>query len=276
MKTLLLADIHGNLPALRAVLNTSEARSCQRIISLGDQVNFGPESRAVYEELTHLGALLLLGNHEERLLHPDDFPGYNWALMRHTANQMRGVSLNLSVDVRLDRALLTHGTPGAPFHLVYPEDLPNVLSALPEGVDLLLSGHNHHAWDVTSGGKRAFNPGSLGMLEENTGGEAAFAIWEDDRLTRLTVPYDTDALAHAYLSTGAADIAPEMARMCLHVMRTGEYQGVLKLMRHVRAIAEPRGLTLGDAAAWALADHTYPWADQISSPEYWQRMKERF
>ena len=38
MRTLVIADVHGNLPALEAVLATTEAQSCQRIISLGDQV----------------------------------------------------------------------------------------------------------------------------------------------------------------------------------------------------------------------------------------------
>lgn len=45
MRTLLMADIHGNFAALRAILSTPEAQSCGRVISLGDQVNFGPESR---------------------------------------------------------------------------------------------------------------------------------------------------------------------------------------------------------------------------------------
>lgn len=42
MRTLLMADIHGNFAALRAILSTPEAQSCGRVISLGDQVNFGP------------------------------------------------------------------------------------------------------------------------------------------------------------------------------------------------------------------------------------------
>ena len=82
MRTLLMADIHGNFAALRAILSTPEAQSCGRVISLGDQVNFGPESRKVVETLRSLGATMLMGNHEERLLHPDDFSGYNWAMLQ--------------------------------------------------------------------------------------------------------------------------------------------------------------------------------------------------
>ena len=36
MQLLILTDIHGNLPALEAVLSTPEARQCRRIFSLGD------------------------------------------------------------------------------------------------------------------------------------------------------------------------------------------------------------------------------------------------
>ena len=141
MRTLLMADIHGNFAALRAILSTPEAQSCGRVISLGDQVNFGPESRKVVETLRSLGATMLMGNHEERLLHPDDFAGYNWAMLRVTARQLSGISLaDLPVDVRIGSALLTHGTPGDPYHLVYPPDLPEVLKALPEDVSLLISG----------------------------------------------------------------------------------------------------------------------------------------
>ena len=51
MRTLLMADIHGNFAALRAILSTPAAQSCGRVISRGDQVNFGPESRKVVETL---------------------------------------------------------------------------------------------------------------------------------------------------------------------------------------------------------------------------------
>ena len=99
MPTLILADIHGNLPALEAVLRHPAAQKCGDIVSLGDHVNFGPKSRAVHDRLVSLGATMLLGNHEERLLHPQDaaFDGYNWRLMRWTAQQMQGADLNLVV-----------------------------------------------------------------------------------------------------------------------------------------------------------------------------------
>lgn len=276
MRTLLMADLHGNYAALRAILATPEAQSCDRVISLGDQVNFGPESRRVVQTLQALGATMLLGNHEERLLHPADFSGYNWAMLRVTARQMRGIALDaLPTDVRIASALLTHGTPGDPYHLVYPPEVPSVLDALPEDVTLLLSGHNHLCWDIRAGARRAFNPGSAGMNESGTGGMAMFALWDGDELRPCAVPYDVEENARAYIAEGFADEAPEMTRMCLQQMRTGEDQGVLHLVRHVRAVAETMGRTLGDRDAWEQADKTYPWREKLTTAEFWVQRKEQ-
>ncbi|MBQ8556301.1 MAG: metallophosphoesterase family protein [Clostridia bacterium] len=276
MRTLILSDIHGNLAALEAVLDTREARSCERIISLGDHVNFCPQSREVHDRLVSLGAVMLLGNHEERLTRPSDaeFNGYNWSLLRWTAERMQGADLSLPTDLIEGPILYTHGTAGDPYHLVQVDELPGVLSALPEGVTLMLSGHNHHRWDVESGGHRAFNPGSVGMAEDGMGGMASFAVLEGERAVHHQVPYDVEATIRAYLTTGAYRAAPEMCRACVRVLQTAEYQGVLNVVRHVIATGRTMGLTLADHAAWQSADRTYPWAEEMSSTEYWKHMED--
>lgn len=280
MRTLIVSDIHGNLPALEAVLATAEAQACDGIVSLGDHVSFCAQSREVHQRLASLGAVMLLGNHEERLTRPADseFDAYNWAPVRWTAAQMAGIDLHLPTDLRRDGVLFTHGTPGAPYHLVQPPELPAVLDTLPEGVTLLLSGHNHHQWDVTHGGRRAFNPGSVGMAEDGVGAAAPFAVLETGggtmRLTRHLVPYDVRRTLRAFIDSGMCKAAPEICRACARVLLTAEYQGVLKLMRHVQRVAAENGLSFGDEAAWKLADRCYPWAEKMTSGEYWSHMEE--
>lgn len=282
MPTLIIADIHGNLPALEAVLAHPAAQRCDSIISLGDHVNFGPQSRAVHDRLVSLGAVMLLGNHEERLLHPADaeFDGYNWRLMRWTAEQMAGINLHLPMDLRRGNVLFTHGTPGDPYHLVQPPEVPAVLDALPEGIEVLISGHNHTPWDVTHNDRRAVNPGSVGLRELVPGsteagepGIAPFLVLNDGELAHHTAHYDVNEVARAFIKTGAARIAPELARGLLHVMRTAEPQGALHLIRQVNAVAASMGLSLGDEVAWKAADRTYPWAEAITSEEYWKQME---
>ena len=283
MSTLILTDLHGNLPALEAVLARPAAQSCSDVVSLGDHVNFGPESRAVHNRLTGLGAHLLLGNHEERLLHPADsaFDGYNWRLMRWTARQMAGVDLaSLPTDLRRGQTLMTHGTPGDPYHLVQPAEAAALLDSLPDGVTLLLSGHNHTPWDVARSGRRWVNPGSAGMRELPPGSSAAgqpglapFLVLEDGCVTLHHAVYDVADVARAFISTGAAAIAPEMCRAVLHVMQTAQPQGATLVIRHVSAVAASMGLTLGDEAAWQAADRTYPWAEPLPSAEYWKQLE---
>ena len=275
MRTLIIADVHGNLPALEAVLASPQARSCQRIISLGDQVNFGPQPREVIQRLKELHTVMLLGNHEHRLLRASDaeFSGYNWNLQRWTAGQLEGVDLDFPTDLREGEIWYTHGTPGDPFHLIGEVEVPVQLDRLPQGVKYLFSGHNHRPWLVEHQGRTACNPGSLGMLEDNTGAVAPFVVMDDAggriTLSRHTVPYDTAALARAYITTGCAASAPEMTRVVLHTMITGEYQGTLKLVRFVSSLGD-----LGDAEAWRLADAAWPWKEPLSTQAYWQRLKE--
>ena len=284
MSTLILTDLHGNLPALEAVLAHPAAQSCSDVVSLGDHVNFGPESRAVHNRLTGLGAHLLLGNHEERLLHPADsaFDGYNWRLMRWTARQMAGVDLaSLPTDLQRGQTLMTHGTPGDPYHLVQPAEAAALLDSLPDGVTLLLSGHNHTPWDVARSGRRWVNPGSAGMQELVPGttaageaGLAAFLVLDGTEVTHYTALYSVDDVARAFIATGAARVAPELSRAVLHVMRTAEPQGAMKLIRHVSAVAAGMGLTLADESAWKAADRTFPWSEAITSEEYWYNMEK--
>ena len=282
MSTLVIADVHGNLPALEAVLAHPAAQKCTEIISLGDHVNFGPQSREVHDRLTALGTILLLGNHEERLLRPADseFDGYNWRLMRWTAQQMQGVDLRLPTDLQRGNILFTHGTPGDPYHLVQPAEVPALLDTLPEGT-LLLSGHNHTPWDVTHNDRRAINPGSTGMHELAPGsaetiapGTAPFLVLDGEEVTLHAAAYNVADVARAFIEAGASSIAPELARVVLHVMTTAESQGALKLIRHVQKTAATMGLTLGDESAWKAADLTFPWTEAIPSTEYWTQLEK--
>ena len=277
MKILLLTDIHGNLPALEAVLNTPQARSADRVVSAGDHTGFGPCPRQVTERLRALGAEILAGNHEERLPQADapEFAGYNWSLLRWTREQLAGLPLAWPRTLRLDNMLFAHGTPENPNLLLYPEDLPALLAGLPEGVAWYFSGHNHHPWDVSAGGRHGVNPGSLGMLEDGHGGTAPFAIMEaeGERVSCQVchATYDPAETRRAYVASGAAQAAPEMCRAAMYTMETGTYQACLKFVRLARELGEPRGLTLADPEAFRLAAAAWDWGDGMSCAEYWRR-----
>lgn len=67
-KIALLADIHGNLPALEAVLAEITAEGIERTVCLGDVASLGPQPNEVIARLRALGCPTVMGNTNAVLL----------------------------------------------------------------------------------------------------------------------------------------------------------------------------------------------------------------
>jgi serine/threonine protein phosphatase 1 len=71
-RTIAIGDVHGCARALAALLKAIEPRREDTIVTLGDYVNRGPDSRGVLEQLIALERqctlIPLLGNHDQTLL----------------------------------------------------------------------------------------------------------------------------------------------------------------------------------------------------------------
>ena len=57
----IIGDVHGNLPALEAVLSSAE---CDSWLCVGDIVGYGPQPNECTGRLMELGALTVVGNHD--------------------------------------------------------------------------------------------------------------------------------------------------------------------------------------------------------------------
>ena len=70
MKIGVIADIHGNAPALKAVLNTLDKRQdIEHIYCLGDMIGIGPDTNEVLTILfTRNDISMITGNHDEAIL----------------------------------------------------------------------------------------------------------------------------------------------------------------------------------------------------------------
>ena len=74
MKVAILSDVHGNLRALENVLNSNIFKTVDKIILLGDLVDYGPHSNEVVELLSEYEPKIIcniIGNHEEAILKQD-------------------------------------------------------------------------------------------------------------------------------------------------------------------------------------------------------------
>ncbi|HWG45592.1 MAG TPA: metallophosphoesterase family protein [Gemmataceae bacterium] len=82
MRLLAIGDIHGCLRAFTTLLDAVEPQSEDRIITLGDYVDRGPDSRGVLDRLIALHAtgrlIALRGNHDVMMLEARNGPGMMW------------------------------------------------------------------------------------------------------------------------------------------------------------------------------------------------------
>jgi serine/threonine protein phosphatase 1 len=71
-RTIAIGDIHGCSAALNALLEAIQPRREDCIVTLGDYINRGPDSRDVVERLIefrdHCHLVPILGNHDQKLL----------------------------------------------------------------------------------------------------------------------------------------------------------------------------------------------------------------
>ena len=69
MTTAIISDIHGNLDALRVVLDDIEKRGIQRIVCLGDILGYGPNPCECLDLVMERCELALMGNHDFAVLY---------------------------------------------------------------------------------------------------------------------------------------------------------------------------------------------------------------
>lgn len=213
MRVAALYDIHGNLPALDAVLAEVEEAGAELVLVGGD-VALGPMPRETVERLLSLGtgARFFRGNCDRELVGSNAEPEGLWAeRSRWTAAQLTeeqrtllaGLPETAVVEVDgLGPTLFCHATPRSDEEIVTritPEErLREVLAGVEQAV--VVCGHTHVQFDRSVGSVRLVNAGSVGMPYEGEPG-AYWALLGPDVQFRRT-PYDLEAAAGAVRASG--------------------------------------------------------------------------
>lgn len=181
MRIAALYDIHGNLPALEAVLSEVEAASVDRVIVGGDAL-LGPMPREALDCLQDLEvqSVYIRGNTEQTLLAQMDDLSTGREKIRWTARQLHpefeeeigGWPATVAIKISgLGDVLFCHATPRSDtevFTAESPEEevLP-MFGATRES--LVVCGHTHKQFDRTVGDIRIVNAGSVGMPSAGSG-----------------------------------------------------------------------------------------------------------
>jgi diadenosine tetraphosphatase ApaH/serine/threonine PP2A family protein phosphatase len=200
----LLYDVHGNLPALEAVLE--DASGVDRFVLGGDYALFGAWPAETVRALRDLpNAIWIRGNGERWTATPADAPGNEVVPGAIAAcREALGASLvdelaALPTATVLAGTRYCHGSPVSDVRSFMPsgsEDEEELLGGVSER--RLVFGHTHLPFRrVTDGGIELVNPGSVGMPFDGDP-RAAYAVLDDDGgVDHRRVAYDHEASAAA-------------------------------------------------------------------------------
>jgi predicted phosphodiesterase len=211
MRVAALYDIHGNLPALEAVLDEVRAAKVDRVIVGGDVIP-GPMPGECLELLFALEVPIdfIIGNGDRETLVarrgqvsaaiPEYFrESMRWNAAQLTAQQAAAISdWPLTTQLQVDgigRVLFCHATPRNDTEIFTAMTAEEKLRPIfePLSVSLVVCGHVHMQFDRMVGTTRVINAGSVGMPFQEPG---AYWLLLDARAELRRTPYDLDAAAN--------------------------------------------------------------------------------
>ena len=226
-----ISDIHGNLPALEAILNDIEEVGAEQIVCLGDVAGFGPQPREALAGIKELGCPVVMGNADMEMLEPrqlEEIDGedaqFFFDIEQWCAEQLgeddlasiRSFKATLRLELSGLSLLCFHGSPQS-FNDVIVATTPDETLAdlfVGEHAQVMAGGHTHT--QLLRRYKEGFliNPGSVGLpFAYFEGAEGALnphwaeyallsSVQGQASLIFRRVPYDVAPLIQAARETG--------------------------------------------------------------------------
>ena len=185
-KIAVLADVHGNLHALKAVIDDANQRGITIFLNAGDLTGFGVFPNEVIRLLTLKKTVSVIGNFDLEVLnkHKTGNSAKKLAL-KYTQNELSkpceeylgSLPRKITFELADKKLLMVHGSPSAIDEHVYHDTPTKRLRELAKiaDADIIIVGHSHEQF-LTEIDKVSFvNPGSVGRPYDGNP-QAAYAI----------------------------------------------------------------------------------------------------
>jgi putative phosphoesterase len=214
MRVAALADIHGNAPALAAVLEELERESPDLVVFCGD-LTWGslPQETLELVRTLEIPARFVRGNGDRAVLelargaHEDPTERERWRAAQHTEADLAMLSTfepTVTADVGgLGQVCFCHGSPRSDEECVTERTPAERIREFTAGIDagVIVTAHVHVQYDRSVVDRRLLSPGSVGLPYEGVAGFAYWALLGPDVELRRTA-YDVDAAIAQMRSTG--------------------------------------------------------------------------
>ena len=227
MRIAVLADIHGNPPALRAVLSELDREPVDTIVVGGDVLG-GPLVRETLELLVARPEPLrwIAGNCERETLAvcdgapvSDDPPGRAAAWSARALDERWRAELRAwPISLALDGVCFCHGSPRRDDEVLTRVTPADVIAEALAGTSerLVVGGHTHQQMvRALRDGRTYANAGSVGMPYEGCPG-AFWMLIEDGTPVPRATNYDLDAALAELRRSGFPDLDDQLAESLVH------------------------------------------------------------
>ena len=174
----ILSDIHGNLPALNAVIEDMAQFAPDQVIVSGDLINMGPFSAGVMQRVTEPGWSSIRGNHEFYLLEHNTPRApesrRDWPTLALLYDQLKGEWYNRIAAMPDELTLyypdgppirVLHGIPGNPYRALTRTSADDEARTMMAGIEetTIISGHYHLSYEKRVDDWHLLNAGSVGV-----------------------------------------------------------------------------------------------------------------
>ena len=213
LRIAVISDIHGNLPALEAVLKDVAAQSVEATVCLGDLAFKGPMPGECVTRIRELGIPCVHGNTDLMLLQVTDltpvgtlpdwgrFPTELRPFLEWHVNRMSRTDLEflagLPFSYQMEGVRFVHASPQDCVTGIKPRDDREAITerVLDLDADCLVMGHIHQAFAFRMAGKMLVNAGAIGFSQDRNW-RASYAVLDTERgsVSLMRVPYDLEAL----------------------------------------------------------------------------------
>jgi len=232
MKIAVLGDIHANYQAFKSVLEDIDHQKVDKIISLGDNIGYGPEPNQVVQALSEGQIPSVMGNHEFGLVNRRYYNFLNPTARTSLAMNLEALGQEeQKLLAKLPPLLIDHGArfvhgcpPKSPTaYLFHPT--PKLLAKLFNSFDerICFYGHTHaitllQAKDGICGirnfgpglyrldpaSRYIINPGSVGQPRDEFNNFAKYLIWDQEEsfIRVRSVPYDVKQTINKLVTAG--------------------------------------------------------------------------
>ena len=232
----IFGDIHGNLPALEAVLADIEARGLSPDYCLGDLVGYGTFPNEVTSLIRQQNIPTIIGNYDQGVGNSSDDCGCAYTSKEAEALGKRSIAwtnqnttddnklflreLPFQIPLQLSelRVLLVHGSPRKINEYLFADRPDATMERLLDmaKADVLVCGHTHIPYHrILPSGKHVVNAGSVGKPKDGNP-QACYVVLEihDSELTVIfnRVQYDIERTAQAIESSNMPHEYAEMLR----------------------------------------------------------------